>query len=228
MVAIRNHSLTPLAKHFWQPCMSSDDLVRYKVNSIVVQKTFTSSSKNPAVAREFASRSKKGKITAVFIFALDYPNTICIDLAGMTAFEKEEEVLTLPLSVFIVTNVTRHQSADGFTEVELRAFSATATMESTIPSIGAVAAPVGYIATALKSLNPVGLTRGITQPFFDRYLNFDGIGNSNDRREALSNNENHGNDEVNQSDGDGDNDDDDMEEEPSESDMEAKDEEDGE
>ena len=203
--------------------MSQDDLVRYKVNTIVVQKTFTSSSKNPAVAREFARRSKGGKITAVFAFALDYPNAICIDLAGMTAFEKEEEVLILPLSVFIVTNVIRNESADGFTEVELRAFSATATVESMIPRIGAVAAPVGYISSALKSLNPVGLTRGITQPFFDRFLNSDGAGNNNDRREALSDNENYDNDEVDQSDGDEDNDDD-PEQKPSENDDEDSDE----
>lgn len=207
--------------------MSPDDLVRHKVNSAVVQKTFTSSSKNPAVAREFVRQPKQGKTTAVFTFALNYPNTIYIDLAGMTAFEKEEEILILPLSLFIVTNVTRNESADGFTEVELRALSATATVESMIPNIGAVAAPVGYIASALKSLNPIGLTRGITQPFLDRYLNSDGAGHDNDRRAALSNDENYDNDKVDQSDGDGNNDDD-PEQEPSENDDEDEDEEDGE
>jgi hypothetical protein len=198
--------------------MSQDDLRRYSVNSIVVQKTFTSSSKNSAVAIEFARRSKGGKITAVFTFALDNSNTICIDLAGMTAFEDEEEVLILPLSVFIVTKVSLPSSANGFTEVELRAFSATATVKSMIPSIGTVVAPVGYIASALNSINPVGLTRGIRKSFSERYLNSDGTRNNSV--------ENRSDDEVDQSDGDGDNDD--PEEEPSENDDEEDEEEDDE
>ena len=150
--------------------MTKDDLLQYTINSIVVQKTFSSSSKNPAVARKFARQSEGGNVTALFTFVLDYSNAVCVDLQDMSAFPEEEEVLILPLSIFIVSNVNRN-TADGFTEIELRAFSATASMESVMPNLGGMVAPVGYIRSALESMNPFDFTRSIARPFLDRYLN---------------------------------------------------------
>ena len=132
--------------------MTQHDLSLYKVNSLVVQKTFSSSSKLRSVAEKFAKESNVGKITALFTFILDTPQTVCIDLAGLSAYSNEEEVLILPLSIFIVTKINQ-AGANDFIEIELKVSTSEGSTESVLPHLISTAVPVNVTRSTIQSVN---------------------------------------------------------------------------
>ena len=157
--------------------MTQHDLSLYKVGSLVVQKAFSSSSKQRSVAEKFASQMRAGRIAALLTFNLETLNTLCIDLEGLSAYENEEEVLILPLSIFMVTKIDRSRSS-GFIEIELKALTSEETLGSVIPNMVNTIAPAGFIRSAVSSIDRFNLGQTMTRTLRKGYFNTDA--NDND------------------------------------------------
>jgi hypothetical protein len=145
--------------------ITQEDLSLYEVNSLVVQKAFSSSSKQRSVAEKFIKSAPVGKMGAVLTFLFDDHNAVTIDLKGFSEYEKEEEVLVLPLSLFLVTNINR-TSSTGYIEIEMKAINSEETIGSAIPQIVRSMAPIQLSKSTVDSLAPFSITniiRGMTR-----------------------------------------------------------------
>ncbi|CAF3821852.1 unnamed protein product [Rotaria sp. Silwood1] len=176
--------------------ITQHDLSLYKVNSLVIQKTFSSSSKLRSMAETFAKQPESGRMPALFIFIMDVTNTLCIDLAGISEYPNEEEVLILPLSIFMVTKIDQTKP-NGYIEIELKAFTSEELLESTISQMFSMATPINLIESTANYLDHLSVTilrkRTPHQNLFDNSLNQsdDNDGNS-DETEHINQNNNNG------------------------------------
>ncbi|CAF0942354.1 unnamed protein product [Adineta ricciae] len=104
-------------------CVTTNDLDQYKPGSIIMTKSFLSTSKNKEVAEGFitneleqegpASNSKK--ISVICRYSIRNRNT-ALAIETLSIFKKEEEVLILPINVFKVVSV---QEKNGRFEIKL-------------------------------------------------------------------------------------------------------------
>lgn len=136
--------------------MTQHQLSSYQTNTLLVQKAFSSSSKLRSVAEKFAAQYENGKICALITFIMDTNNTVCIDLAQLSNYPGEQEVLILPFSVFVITNVARN-SKDNLVEIEMKIFSSDGSIGSNIPSIFNLATPTNLLKSALDSLTNLNM-----------------------------------------------------------------------
>ncbi|CAF3401145.1 unnamed protein product [Rotaria sp. Silwood2] len=169
------------------------DLSLYKVNSIVIQKAFSSSSKLRSVAEKFATEPEVGKMSALFTFIMDTNNTLCVDLAGISAFPEEEEVLILPLSIFIVTKIDRTDPS-GVVKIELKAFTSEEILGSTVPQMLGMANLIHLMKSTGNPFGRLGLTIPTTS-MLNGDLFKSGLNQSDNNAENQQNNENKNNDE---------------------------------
>ncbi|CAF5099475.1 unnamed protein product, partial [Rotaria sp. Silwood1] len=132
--------------------ITQHDLALYKVNSLIIQKTFSSSSKLRSMAEAFAQQPEFGRMPALFIFIMDVTNTLCIDLAGISEYPNEEEVLILPLSIFMVTKIDQTKP-NGYIEIELKAFTSEELLESTISQMFSMTTPINLIESTANYLD---------------------------------------------------------------------------
>ncbi|CAF3729958.1 unnamed protein product [Rotaria socialis] len=99
--------------------MKETDLAHYTANKHIIVTTFLPTSKDITVARQFSGYNvdsqrldqyEEGK--ASFLFTYTMKNCICrtaIELGELSARPHENEVLILPYSTFLITNITTYQ-----------------------------------------------------------------------------------------------------------------------
>lgn len=86
------------------------DFAQYKPNIVLANKSFQSTSKSWKIAKSFACPSKPmpGRLSVVCIFTiLDRRSALSIET--ISEYQKEEEVLIVPGTLFIVTNINQEQ-----------------------------------------------------------------------------------------------------------------------
>lgn len=99
--------------------ITKEDLSHYRVNALLFQKTFTSTSKDRSVAEGFAVFAAEDYIPTICTYIQDNPLAkSSIDLQDIPVISDEDEVLVLPLTPFKITRIDQSRES-GFVEVEL-------------------------------------------------------------------------------------------------------------
>lgn len=86
------------------------DFAQYKPNIVLANKSFQSTSKSWKIAKGFACPSKpmSGRISAVIIFTISDRRS-ALSIETISEYQNEEEVLIVPGTLFIVTNINQDQ-----------------------------------------------------------------------------------------------------------------------
>ncbi|CAF1338126.1 unnamed protein product [Didymodactylos carnosus] len=94
-----------------------EDLKQYKVGTRILTKTFSSTSKEIAVARRFLDSSdSSGRFDAICTYTIRNQRT-ALDIEKVSVFKDEQEVLILPYSAFKIIEIRRNESR---IEIELK------------------------------------------------------------------------------------------------------------
>ena len=91
--------------------MPKDALDRYKVNVCIITTTFLSTSKNPVVAKNFCNNGQPDRTKHSFfcIYEIASDDRTALDISTISEFTLEDEVLILPYSTFLITNIDEGQ-----------------------------------------------------------------------------------------------------------------------
>jgi hypothetical protein len=100
--------------------ITDDNLHQYKIGSLIMTKSFSSSSKKEKVAHKFLEGSYRPneehtsfiKFSAICIYNIRNPRT-GLDISQLSEYEEEEEVLIVPYSAFRVVNIKLDPNAHG-------------------------------------------------------------------------------------------------------------------
>ncbi|CAF1597293.1 unnamed protein product [Adineta ricciae] len=99
--------------------ITKEDFASYRINSFIIQKTFTSTSKQRLTAESFMGENELGKVSALCTYVLDSPTTnYSIDLQDISIYPDEEEVLIPPIATFKITRIVQNTKT-GVYEIEL-------------------------------------------------------------------------------------------------------------
>ncbi|CAF0798947.1 unnamed protein product [Adineta steineri] len=99
--------------------ITKEDLSIYRLHSFIMQKTFSSTSKERSVAKGFVSTCPADMIPTICTYVLDSATSnYSIDLQDISYYPSEAEVLISPFCTFMITKIDR-TSESGIVEIEL-------------------------------------------------------------------------------------------------------------
>lgn len=101
--------------------ISNDDLKQYKIGTRILTKTFSSSSKRPPVALSFLNNhiDTGERFNTICIYEIRNKGT-GLDIAHLSEFKEEEEVLILPYSAFKIIDIKQNKSNLPKIEIKLK------------------------------------------------------------------------------------------------------------
>ena len=106
--------------------ITQEDLHEYSVKSQIMTKSFLSTSKDPEVADRFAFKQneqrnicgKEVKFSCICTYKIQNLRT-ALDIAGISEYPCEKEVLVLPYSIFTVISITKPEGEQQSARIHL-------------------------------------------------------------------------------------------------------------
>jgi hypothetical protein len=90
--------------------ITQSDFAQYKPNTALANKSFQSTSKSWKIAKGFAcpSTPTPGRLSVVIIFTITDRRS-ALSIEQISEYQNEEEVLIVPGTLFLVTNINQNE-----------------------------------------------------------------------------------------------------------------------